>query len=98
MDVVALDQCLDETNDHLDTTLVRFSERQVPEGLALWQLLQLPPKTPILFSWLYQCIQVTLILLRRIRWIRKWIPKDTQTLLSQTLTPFTEIVRRVSII
>eukprot|EP01042_Synura_sphagnicola_P005277 gene5277-6731_t len=42
-DIVALDQCLDATDDDLDRALPLFSERQVPEGLALWSLLQLPP-------------------------------------------------------
>ena len=44
MDIVALDHCLDETNDDLATALPLFSQRQTPEGLALWKLLQLPGK------------------------------------------------------
>ena len=42
MDIVALDHCLDETNDDLAMALPLFSQRQTPEGLALWKLLQLP--------------------------------------------------------
>ena len=44
MDIVALDHCLDETKDDLATALTLFSQRQTPEGLALWKLLQLPGK------------------------------------------------------
>lgn len=92
-DVVALDQCLEECNDKLEIALSMFSARQVPEGLALWQLLQLPPKGPM--GMIYQLLQVSLTFLSRIRWLRRWLPQATQTSLSQTLTPFSEIVRKV---
>ncbi len=92
--MVAFDRCLDETQDDIDIALTKFSERQVPQGLALWQLLQLPPKG--FFGVLYQLSQVVLNVLGRFRWLRKFLPRATQTYLSQTLLPFTEIVRRVS--
>lgn len=44
LDVVALDRCLDDCQDDLAQALPLFSKRQTPEGLALWQLLQVPAK------------------------------------------------------
>lgn len=93
LDVVALDQCLDDANDDLDMAMKLFSERQTPQGLALWQLLQLPPKGPI--GLVYQLTQVLFGLLGRIPLLRQIVPKPTQTNLSQTKTPFTKIVDMV---
>lgn len=95
MDVVALDHCLNETEDSIPKAMMLFSERQVPEGLALWELLQLPPKGPMGIA--YQLSQLMLGLLsklRKIRWL-KWLlrplPRATQTALSQSLEPFSRI-------
>jgi 2-polyprenyl-6-methoxyphenol hydroxylase-like FAD-dependent oxidoreductase len=95
LDVVALDQCLDAHNDaDLAATLALFSQRQVPEGLALWQLLQLPPKGPL--GILYQLSQFWWGFWSNFKSLRRALrlPLPTQNTLSQTLTPFTEIVRR----
>jgi len=90
LDVKALDQILDEFEDNLVSVLPVFSERQTPEGLALWQLLQLPPKFPVLalFYQLSQLIQG--VLSTNFPFLP--IPKPTQIALSQTLTPFSQIV------
>jgi len=95
LDVVALDQCLDKYNDtDLPSALSLFSKRQVPEGLALWQLLQLPPAgVP---GALYQLSQLLWGFLSNFRSLKRMLPQPTQNLLSQSLTPFTTIVRKVS--
>jgi len=58
LDVVALDQCLDECGDDLSRALPLFSQRQTPEGLALWKLLQVPSKLPGALKPLYQLQQL----------------------------------------
>jgi len=93
LDVVALDQCLDRYNDtDLPAALSLFSKQQVPEGLALWQLLQLPPAgVPGAF---YQLSQLLWGFLSSFRFLKRMLPQPTQNLLSQSLTPFTAIVRK----
>ena len=69
--MVVLDHCLNETEDNIPKAMMLFSERQVPEGLALWELLQLPPKGPMGIA--YQLSQLMLGLLsklRKIRWLK----------------------------
>lgn len=90
-DVVALDQALDNCEDDLSRALVEYSAKQVKEGLALWQLLQLPPRGPL--GWCYQIVQVGLGLLSKLRPL--FLPRPTQELLSQSLTPFSQIARMV---
>jgi hypothetical protein len=92
MDVVALDKCLDETNDDIPSALELFSKKQVPEGLALWKLLQLPPKG--LLAPIYGVLQLLQGLLSK---FFPFVGKPTQILLSQTLTPFSEIVKKNAI-
>ena len=90
LDVVALDEILDEKDDNTFLALERFSEKQQPEGEALWKLLQLPPRGPL--GIIYQIDQLLRGLLSTIfPW---FIPKPAQNALSQTLTPFTKIVRQ----
>jgi 2-polyprenyl-6-methoxyphenol hydroxylase-like FAD-dependent oxidoreductase len=91
MDVVALDACLDEAGDDLGRALPLFSNRQTVEGLALWKLLQLPPKG--LIGLLFAVMQAFRPYIRRVR--KRW-PKPVQTELSQSLTPFSEIVEENS--
>ena len=90
LDVVALDQILDEKEDNTYLSLERFSEKQQPEGEALWKLLQLPPRGPL--GIIYQVDQLLRALLSKI--LPWFIPKPTQNALSQTLTPFTKIVQQ----
>lgn len=89
MDVVALDKCLEECGDDVPTALKLFSARQVQEGLALWKLLQLPPKGPL--ALLFQISQLMKGLLFKFLPI---VGQPIQLLLSTTLVPFSEIVRR----
>ena len=96
-DVLAFAKLLEAQQDDLQRTLSAFSEQQSPEGLALWQLLQLPPRG--LWTFPYQIIQFflnfinKLKIFRRAKFIQKFMPKPIQILLSQTLTPFTQIVK-----
>ena len=91
MDVVALDQVLDESQDDISKLHPLFSQRQVKEGLALWYLLQLPPKGP--WGLLYGLAQLYRPLVRRA--FKSW-PRPVQNALSQSLTPFSEIVEQNS--
>lgn len=88
LDVVELDKVLEDTNDNISEALTKFSMRQQPEGSALLTLLSLPPKN----AW---GIPYNLIQLIK-GFLSKFLPfnflKPTQTLLSQTLLPFTQIV------
>jgi kynurenine 3-monooxygenase len=75
LDVVELSKCIDHycANEKHQGTIeqlvynisVLYSERQVKEGFALWQLLQLPPKQNV-FGVLYQITQLMLSLLGNI--------------------------------
>jgi hypothetical protein len=66
-DVVALSRCLDAATTSsdlglevdIDRAIESFSEGQVKEGLALWQLLQLPPKGAP-WAAIYQVMQLAL--------------------------------------
>jgi hypothetical protein len=99
MDVVALDACLDETKDDLNEALHLFSKRQVPEGLGLWKLLQLPGKGPL--GIMYRISQaIKTIVSKLIEIFRIPLPQGiknhlmtTQNSLSKTNIPFSEIVR-----
>jgi hypothetical protein len=71
----------------MDTALTIFSARQVKEGLALFTLLRLKPVGPL--ALLYQLMQLLRPLCRKL--IKNW-PLPTQTALSQSLKPFSEIV------
>lgn len=88
MDVVALDRCLDASGDDIPTALRAFTRSQVPEGLALWELLRLPPSGSA--GRLYAANQ----------FLRATLPKrlgfgtPVQQLLSTTTTPFSEIVKK----
>ena len=64
-----------------------FSRLRQPEGLALWKLLQLPPKG--LWSLPYLASQFASGLLSR---QINSVPQPVQSLLSETTTPYTEIV------
>lgn len=72
----------------LDVIITDFI--QVPEGLALWSLLQLPPKGVLkpfyLLNQLVKGILSKFII---------WVTPPTQLLLSQTLTPFSIIAQKV---
>jgi hypothetical protein len=80
---------LEETNDDINTALKKFSNQQQPEGTALLTLLSLPPKN--IWSLPYNTVQFLK------GFISKILPfdflKPTQTLLSQSITPFTSIVQ-----
>jgi len=88
MDVVQLNDILEQNDDDITKSLSLFSTKQQPEGSALLALLSLPPKN--IFGIPYNLIQLVKGFLSKI------LPfdflKPTQTLLSQTLTPFTKIV------
>lgn len=90
LDVLALDSSLDECNDDLKAALPLFSRKQVKEGLALWSLLQLPPKSNIFLGLMYNVAQFLRPFFRRI--FKKW-PLPTRKALSESLKPFSEIVR-----
>lgn len=88
LDVVQLHELLEETDDDVEKSLAEFSKIQQPEGVALLKLLSLPPKN--IWGLPYNFVQLVKGLLS------KFIPfdflKPTQTLLSQSLTPFSKIV------
>ena len=94
-DVVFLDQLLQKHD--AGTSVVKdigeeFSAARQPEGLALWKLLQLPPKGPA--SFLYLASQGVAGLVSR---FLDWLPLSqppVQNLLSETTTPYSEIVSR----
>ena len=94
-DVVFLDQLLQEAE--AGTSVVedigdQFSAARQPEGLALWKLLQLPPKGPL--SFLYLASQaVAGFASRFLDWLTLVQP-PVQSLLSETTTPYTEIVNQ----
>eukprot|EP00438_Fugacium_kawagutii_P017559 Skav228547 [mRNA] locus=scaffold1887:531731:537935:+ [translate_table: standard] len=88
-DAVVLDELL--TTAERGTSVVQdvgeeFSRLRQPEGLALWKLLQLPPKGP--WSLPYLATQFTTGFLSR--WTSA--PQPVQSLLSETTTPYTQIV------
>ena len=94
-DVVFLDQLLQKHD--AGTSVVKdigeeFSAARQPEGLALGKLLQLPPKGPA--SFLYLASQGVAGLVSR---FLDWLPLSqppVQNLLSETTTPYSEIVSR----
>ncbi|CAE7847375.1 kmo [Symbiodinium microadriaticum] len=94
-DVVFLDQLLrkhDAGASVVKDIGEEFSAARQPEGLALWKLLQLPPKGPA--SVLYLASQGVAGLLSR---LLDWLPvgqPPVQNLLSETTTPYSEIVSR----
>ena len=88
-DVVALDQVLDECNDNLDAALPLFSARQVKEGLALWSLLQLITSTNKILVKLYAWGTSLSPLVRRFF----KIPVAALTAISQTMKPYSEVVK-----
>jgi 2-polyprenyl-6-methoxyphenol hydroxylase-like FAD-dependent oxidoreductase len=71
----------------------QFSARQQPEGLALWSLLQLPPKGPLRLVYLARqatagfLARATAALPKPLR-----VERSVQSLLSESTTPFTQIV------
>eukprot|EP01031_Cornospumella_fuschlensis_P031746 gene31746-38372_t len=82
-DVVMLDQVLDEVGKDLRALPSLFTQRAHPEGEALYSLLQLPPR-----GWgrlRYELAQA---------WRRARGQQSTQQLLSQSLTPFSQISRQ----
>jgi len=99
-DVVQLARCLEkctlersgEAEVDMPAVLKEFSSTQVAEGLALFQLLQLPPKGPS--GLFYQFVQLLLGALINIPGVGRFFPKPTQIMLSQSLTSFSEIVHK----
>ena len=94
-DVVFLDELLKATKQ--GTSVVedigdQFSEARQPEGLALWKLLQLPPKGPL--SFLYLATQGVAGLAARFLDFLPMVQPPVQNLLSETTTPYSEIVSR----
>lgn len=88
--MVALDQILDECNDDLDAALPLFSARQVKEGLALWSLLQLAITKNKIVAMLYAW--ATSLRPRMQRYFKKW-PQPTFFAISQTMKPYSEVVK-----
>ena len=79
-----------------DKAINSYSEKRVREGLALWQLLQLPPKQNALIAIMYQITQILRSFLHKFfPFLKNVIPLPTQTALSQTLIPFSTIVKQV---
>lgn len=102
IDAVAFDQCLDDAgvdfcNDSasVDKALVLYSQKQVPEGIALWELLQLPPERSPLWNLVYQIYQFLVSFTQNVTFVRRFFPKPMRTLLSQTTTPFAKIAKKV---
>lgn len=93
LDVVALSELLDETSHDVPAALARFSERQTPEGQSLFKLLALPPKG--IFSLVYQVEQLIRGLITKLLPLAWLLP--TQVKLSQTLMPFSHIVKQNSL-
>ena len=89
-DVVALSKLLDETGDDVQTSLRLYSKKQQREGDALLALLALPPKGPA--GLLYNLEQLLRGLLSKL--LPRLVSKPMQVALSQTLTPFSEVVRQ----
>lgn len=90
MDVVALNDALDACDDDIPKSLLIYSKTQQPEGTALWKLLQLPPKGPL--GIVYQLDQILRGVFSKL--LPFLIPKPMQNALSQSLTPFTTIVKQ----
>ena len=90
MDVVALDKALDLHDDNLYLSLQTFNRLQQPEGESLFKLLQLPPRG--VFGLLYTVDQALRGFLSKL--LPWFVPKPAQNALSQTLLPFTQIVRQ----
>ncbi|CAJ1326779.1 unnamed protein product [Effrenium voratum] len=88
-DAVVLDRLLEQASQEgsvVQELGEEFSRRQQPEGLALWKLLQLPPKGPL--SLAYLASQGLQGLLSRL----SAAPRPVQSLLSETTTPYTAII------
>lgn len=97
LDVQALDQAIDDAKGDLRRAMAIYSARQVPEGLALWKLLQLPPRNPVL-SLLYRISQWVHGILNKLPFVSNGlisVPQKVQDLISKSDLPFTEIVRQV---
>jgi kynurenine 3-monooxygenase len=90
VDVVRFDEALDETGGDVSAALTSFSERAVPEGQALFDLLQLPPQGPL--GLLYLATQFIRGVLSR---VLPWVTPPTQQRLSQSLVPYSDIRRKV---
>ena len=91
LDAVALDKILDAKDDNIFLSLGEYSKLQQPEGTSLWKLLQLPPKGP--WGVLYQLEQLLRgVFNKLLPWI--FAAKPMQNALSQSLTPFTVIVKQ----
>lgn len=96
-DVCALDEALEKSNDDIDGALKHYNESQVKEGLSLFAILQLKPKTlgfPL--SVVFQIRQLAGLVMTKLlpfAWVKRRF-SPIQTLLSETLTPFSTIVRR----
>ena len=95
IDVCELDRSLETCDDDIRRAIAMFSQKQVPEGLALWKLLQIPNKLPAPLKLIYLVTNFFGGLLSKV--FKGWISPPTQILLSQTLTPFTEICRKNSL-
>lgn len=95
IDVCELDRSLEACDDNIKEAIELFSHKQVPEGLALWKLLQIPNKLPGPLRFIYLLTNFLGGLLSKV--FKGWISPPTQILLSQTLTPFTDICRKNSL-
>ncbi|CAL1158584.1 unnamed protein product [Cladocopium goreaui] len=90
-DAVVLDKLLQATTPEKSVVQdvgEEFSKLRQPEGLALWKLLQLPPKG--LWALPYTAAQFAAGLLSRA--VPMVASQPVQSLLSETTTPYTEIV------
>lgn len=94
LDVCELDRSLEACDDNIKSALALFSQKQVPEGLALWKLLQIPNKLPAPLKLIYLLTNFVGGVFSK---IFKGISPPTQILLSQTLTPFTQICKKNSL-
>eukprot|EP00898_Chlorokybus_atmophyticus_P001984 jgi/Chlat1/2787/Chrsp187S02952 len=91
LDVKAFNEVLDEVGDDLDKALPMFSQRQVPEGRAMWHL---SPSELFPGNVLRTC---RLLLIRRLRGILSpYFPSliwpEERMMLAATLTPYAKIV------
>ena len=86
-----LDRILQENNDDIAKSLKEFSSSAVPEGLALWKLLQLPPKNKF-FGLLYAITQALSGILFKL--FPAFCNGPIQTQLSQSMIPFSTIAKK----
>lgn len=94
LDVLALDAALNENPDNILAAVTTYSERQLPEGEALLDLLSLSgrqrsnPVVGIVYLVWSNILQTKLN-----EWFPNKVRPNVQTLLTQSLVPYSEIAK-----